>query len=673
MPFVSSGGTVVTANAPSSLFSRPLTITTYTGLSASYEAIYRSQPNVRTVVDFIARNIAGITIRTMRRVSERERRYERGHPLDQLLRRPAPGVSRFRFMRDFVSDFLVFDDAFALKANVDGHRALIRYPSRLVEPVGGLMSPSGFRLLGEAGQPVWPAENVLRLVGYNPDGTATGISPIETLRQILAEDLAATEYREQFWLRHARSAAYISRPAEAPRWTDAARDRFTASFGAAWSGLGPSAGGTPLLEDGMRLEPITQTAQESEYLGARKLSRVECASAYHVPPSSVGATEGSSYASIDADHRALYQDAFGPLFTHLAEEFLVQLLPDVSTVSADFEELELEFQIAEKLRGSFVEEAEARTRAAGGPWTTRGEIRAEAGLPPLPDDAGADELIVPLNVTTGGLASPLDTGPTSGGNTLALPTGGTKARSKVRAVPTYVDPWQARHAELIGDFMATRTPAVLTALRGGDTPAEALGLDANGRPSAWDTDLSNLLGGLALEVAAEAGGPIAETFGATYDITGAEEWLLNNARIAAEEYNRITVERVTDAFAAPASSGLRALAKELIDELELDDPDPVDLAEDALTAAGAWRATAMARDRVFGVTNFARSDAAEQSGAGTKTWLVSSGNPRASHAAMDGETVAIGETFSNGGLWPGDPGLGADEVAGCSCLVDFSR
>jgi hypothetical protein len=54
----------------------------------------------------------------------------------------------------------------------------------------------------------------------------------------------------------------------------------------------------------------------------------------------------------------------------------------------------------------------------------------------------------------------------------------------------------------------------------------------------------------------------------------------------------------------------------------------------------------------------------------TKTWDVTSGNPRPSHAAMDGETVPYGKPFSNGAMWPGDTdALSAEEVANCQCAV----
>jgi hypothetical protein len=58
---------------------------------------------------------------------------------------------------------------------------------------------------------------------------------------------------------------------------------------------------------------------------------------------------------------------------------------------------------AEKLGGSFEEQAAAISASVGGPWMTRSEARALNNLPPLPE---VDELLALLNVTQGGLASP---------------------------------------------------------------------------------------------------------------------------------------------------------------------------------------------------------------------------------------------------------------------------
>jgi hypothetical protein len=73
--------------------------------------------------------------------------------------------------------------------------------------------------------------------------------------------------------------------------------------------------------------------------------------------------------------------------------------------------------------------------------------------------------------------------------------------------------------------------------------------------------------------------------------------------------------------------------------------------------------------------NFARTEAAKHSSdrdgrTRTKTWIVTSGKSR--HPEMDGETVPVWESFSNGLAWPGDGAGGADETAGCKCLLQLN-
>ena len=54
-----------------------------------------------------------------------------------------------------------------------------------------------------------------------------------------------------------------------------------------------------------------------------------------------------------------------------------------------------------------------------------------------------------------------------------------------------------------------------------------------------------------------------------------------------------------------------------------------------------------------------------------KTWIVTSANPRAEHAAMDGETVPYDDEFSNGARFPGDQMLTPEESCNCQCQVEI--
>lgn len=65
------------------------------------------------------------------------------------------------------------------------------------------------------------------------------------------------------------------------------------------------------------------------------------------------------------------------------------------------------------------------------------------------------------------------------------------------------------------------------------------------------------------------------------------------------------------------------------------------------------------------------TEAARQFGGDSarKVWHTGP-NPRPSHARMNGETVGIDDSFSNGAAWPGDSVLDADERAGCNCWIE---
>jgi hypothetical protein len=107
----------------------------------------------------------------------------------------------------------------------------------------------------------------------------------------------------------------------------------------------------------------------------------------------------------------------------------------------------------------------------------------------------------------------------------------------------------------------------------------------------------------------------------------------------------------------------------LADESE-DAPGPARVFE----TAEAQRAPAAGKATLSALGSFVAVEAARKllAGKATKTWRTRSGNPRKSHARMDGETVDLDKKFSNGLNWPGDPAKGADEVAGCECTVEVN-
>jgi hypothetical protein len=138
----------------------------------------------------------------------------------------------------------------------------------------------------------------------------------------------------------------------------------------------------------------------------------------------------------------------------------------------------------------------------------------------------------------------------------------------------------------------------------------------------------------------------------------------------AEGWSAEVMDGYLAAMGGTTAHGINAGVVALVNDYE-DDDDPEHDAAAAFEVAQGSSAKAWAATAVVAASGFGGHDAAKASGLKTKTWIVQSGNPRPSHAAMDGETVPIDKEFSNGAKWPGDASLPADESAGCTCGVEF--
>ncbi len=85
-----------------------------------------------------------------------------------------------------------------------------------------------------------------------------------------------------------------------------------------------------------------------------------------------------------------------------------------------------------------------------------------------------------------------------------------------------------------------------------------------------------------------------------------------------------------------------------------------------------YKAMRVARTEVAQAAGFAQHEAAKEAGMTTHSWLSSRDDRvRDSHADIDGEEQPIGEPYSNGLMYPGDPSGDPAETIMCRCVERF--
>lgn len=369
--------------------------------------MFATQHSIRTVIDFLARNVAHLGLACYRREGATDRQVDHDSPLAAALRRPDVDSTLYETLYALVGDLALYDRAYWHVPGAGPGEAPIlrRIPPMWVEETRKtLFAPANYTVTYGDKTVDLPADEVLSFTGWSPS-EVSGCSPaIATLKDVLAEQISAAQYRGQVWKNGGRVSAVIERPLEASRWANESKERFREDWQAVYAGDGPGAGGTPILEDGMKLSRIDFNARDQQYVEGSKLALAQVAAAWHVSPTMVGILDDANYSNVREFRRALYGETLGPTLRRIEHRINAFLLPKLGMDSREFF---VEFDSASKLRAPIDEEAAALQTSVGGPWLTRNEARARQNLHAVD---GGDELITPLNVLVGGQASPTDSG-----------------------------------------------------------------------------------------------------------------------------------------------------------------------------------------------------------------------------------------------------------------------
>lgn len=620
-------------------------------LNYSARQLYNTQDNLSAVVNFLANSIAQLPLKVYWRDAENRRKRDRDSAAARLLYRPNSDQTEYEFIRALATEYFVFGCVYVWLLpdpdSASGWQARI-IPTDWISGTekNNSYGPEKITVTANgSGTIEITRSEFVRFCTYSPGNPGGYVSPISALRQTLEEQIQSGQFRKELWRSSGRLNAQIIRPKDVQKWDDETRQKWVTAFREAWGPGGSKAGSIPLLEDGMEIKPFSTSFREQQWAESVKLSREAVAAAYRINPSLVWHTDSQTYASSKDNARALYAECLGPDLQMIQQRINAFLLP---MIGAD-PETYVEFDLTEKLKGSFEERASILQASVGGPWMTRNEARADVNLPPV---AGGDELIVPLNVVEGGQASPQDT------------------HMGQNSAETTVKDFLIQHKAEGDQLTVTATDEEVEAVS--DTLTKVFKRQRNsvlpkiGAKAAswwdfrrWNKELADDLEPIISEIVSAHGEQMANVLGSTFEAAAVVNYIRKIAEVRAKQINDRTYSKILEAVE-------RAL------ESEDEDADPHEAAAHEFDVREGFDAAVLGLNMAKWASGWATEETARQAQnqgikrVVRKQW-VTGPKARPSHAALDGETVGIEDRFSNGADWPGDDTLSPDESCGCNC------
>lgn len=627
---------------------------------AAYSAIYKTQMWVQTVVRKLATSAARMPFEVRVKLNAVDSDLEAG-PLQDLMARPNPRMSGFQLWEWTSSTRDVYGEAYWLKLrdkNGQVRELHPLHPTNVIvrrDNLGGLVYIYSSGTQGASTLPPIPEADIVAFTSYNPDNLTRGLSVLEGLRMSLLNEDAARRATAAMWANGARPSVVLATDMSL---SQGAQDRLKVNFDNSHGGA-DNFGKTMVLEEGIKPTIVQFNADEMQYIETRKLNREEVCAAYDVSPLVVHILDHATFSNVTEQLRSQYRDTMAPKFVGFESVVNHQLVPDFYSDGSVY----TRFNMDEVLRGDFETRAKAAVQLRNAGMLTGNQGLAMFNLPasdnPLMDEYFANAALVQLGAPKAAIAiaeaAPVPPAAASDATTAEDDAATVEEQSgktvtvrsimgSLARVKSTKDAIRTKlvdvHQNALDDFFAKQKKSALNA--------------SKFTGSYWDGELADLLHTLSSATAKAIGAKVAKDLGGSYNGGDIADYLETNSEATAKKINATTEAEIIAALEAKA-----------------DDENDDDAIGDVFDGEVAARSSQISWSRVAVIAGLASLVAARQSGVKTKTWITGP-NPRPDHASMDGETVKLGELFSNGMDGPGDYAGGADEVAGCNCDLSFS-
>ncbi|HEV2294084.1 MAG TPA: phage portal protein [Tepidisphaeraceae bacterium] len=337
---------------------------------------------VWSCVWIIAQTASTFPVHIIRRKNG-EKLYE--HPLHRVLAiSPNAYMTPATFREVLLVNALLYGGSVAVidRDELGNVEALYPLRSSDVRPIrrGGLLT---FEARVGSSSYTFTPDQVVHLLGWSVDGI-TPLSPVRSASQTIGLDVAMSRYAAK-----AFSGGNVGGILQTPPMNKDAMKEFVASWRANYTGI-DNAFKVAVLPDPMKFVPTTLDPEKGQLIQSRQAQVLEICRLWKVPPSMLGILDKSSYASLEQQNTAFYQQTILPWLIKLEQELLLKCL-----LVREQSELEIKFNADALLRASTQERYTAYQTGRQGGWLSINDVRRMEGLPPV---EGGDTYLTPLNM-----------------------------------------------------------------------------------------------------------------------------------------------------------------------------------------------------------------------------------------------------------------------------------
>ena len=314
-------------------------------------------------------------------------RDAKDHPVNKLIHAPNLMMTDFTLREVCQAHLCLHGNAFIIiKRDASGQavRLIPVHPDRVKIKV---YKEEKFYTIDE--KETFDDSEVIHIVGLGFDGIQ-GKSVIESARESIGLGLAADRFGGSFFGNGANISAVLTHPG---RLSDEAYQRMIRSWHQRNSGL-DNAHKTAILEEGMKVEKMSISPSESQFLETRQFSVVDIARFFRIPLAYLGSIENSSTrANIEEQGIQFQRNTILPWVKRWESEINRKLFID--------DRYYIRFNMEGLLRGDIKSRYEAYTKGRQWGWISANDVRRFENLAPI---EGGDAYLQPLNMTEVGSA-----------------------------------------------------------------------------------------------------------------------------------------------------------------------------------------------------------------------------------------------------------------------------